>query len=365
MRKLPVILVALLAALISVGGYTTYSSAAPAGQKPIELKLATVAPPQGTAEMELKWFASEVEKRTNGVVKIKIGWAGSFAGPKEMPEAIRTGSIDIAHLPWPVFAPSLFPLHTITERVSPFRGSKPLANWMAAIQLHKEFPELDAEYASNNMIRMSWRGNGGQNVETKKPVRTLEDLKGLKMAATGAMFPAMLKVVGAVPVFVTPDQVLDNMQKGVLDGSIEPVGVSVRFKIYEAVKYIARFEPSLGGDGGFCNTVNLDSWKKLPPDVQKVFLDLRDEYPFKFAEFDSKDTETAYKTVRSAGIQVVDPPTSETQRWISLAAPLNFNEEWVKHAAKNTKVPEQRLRQMLARYLELIDEMQKKYPQGW
>ena len=230
MRRLPLLLAALLVLILGI--CAVQNATAAATQKPIELKLATVAPPQGTAEAELKWFASEVEKRTNGAAKIKIGWAGSFAGPKEMPEAIRTGSIDIAHLPWPVFAPSLFPLHTITERVSPFRGSKPLANWMAATQLHKEFPELDAEYAANNMIRMSWRGNGGQNVETKKPVRTLEDIKGLKMAATGAMFPAMLKAVGAVPVFLTVDQVLDNMQKGVIDGDVNPVGVSVRFKIY-------------------------------------------------------------------------------------------------------------------------------------
>jgi TRAP-type C4-dicarboxylate transport system substrate-binding protein len=354
------VLIAVLSAPIGLGILTCTAIAAP-----IELKLATVAPPVGSTGEELKWFASEVDKRTNGSVKIKIAWSGSLAGPKEMPEAVRMGSIDIAHLPWAAFAPSLVPLHTITDRVAVFHGGKPLALWMAGVQLHKEFPEFDAEYAANNMKRISYRGQGGMHIESKKPIRTLEDLKGLKIVATGPVNQALLKAVGAVPVFMMVDQVLDNLQKGVVDGDMQCAAVSHRFGIYQAAKYFNRFaEPALGQDAGFSNTINLDTWNKLPPNVQKVFLDLCEEYPFKYAEFDRKDAEAAFKEIQ-ASVQVIEVPASETQKWKSLVNLQSFNEDWIKFAMQNTKVPEKRLRQILARYLELLDEMGKKYPQSW
>jgi TRAP-type C4-dicarboxylate transport system substrate-binding protein len=366
MRKLFSIWMTLIAVVTILSGYVAQTSGAPAETKPIELKLATVAPPVGATGEELKWFASEVAKRTNGAVTIRIAWAGSLAGPKEMPEAVRTGAIDIAHLPWAAFAPSLVPLHTITEKCAAFRGGKPLALQLAGVQLHKEFPEFDAEYAMNNMKRISYRGQGGMHVESKKPIRTLEDLKGLKISATGLLNQTLLRAVGAVPVFMMIDQVADNMQKGVIDGDMQCAAVSVRFKIYEAVKYFNRFaEPALGQDAGFSNTINLDTWNKLPADTQKIFLDLCEEYPFKYAEFDQKDNEAAYKTIQNAGVQIIDVPASETERWKSLISIQNINEEWVKFAMQNTKVPEKRLREILARYIQLLDEMAKKYPQSW
>ena len=366
MKKLFSVSITLMAVALILSGYVAQTSGAPAEPKPIELKLATVAPPVGATGEELKWFASEVAKQTNGAVTIKIAWAGSLAGPKEMPEAVRTGAIDIAHLPWAAFAPSLVPLHTITEKCAAFRGGKPLALQLAGVQLHKEFPEFDAEYAANNMKRISYRGQGGMHIESKKPIRTLEDLKGLKIIATGPLNQQLLKAVGAVPVFMMIDQVADNMQKGVVDGDMQCAAVSVRFKIYEAIKYFNRFaEPALGQDAGFSNTINLDTWNKLPQDAQKVLLDLCEEYPFKYAEFDMADTQKAYKIIQDAGVQIIEVPVSETQRWKSLIASQDIHEEWIKFAMKNTKVPEPRLRQILARYLELLDDMAKKYPQSW
>jgi TRAP-type C4-dicarboxylate transport system substrate-binding protein len=234
------------------------------------------------------------------------------------------------------------------------------------VQLHKEFPEFDAEYATNNMKRISYRGQGGMHIESKKPIHTLEDLKGLKIIATGPLNQQLLKAVGAVPVFMMIDQVADNMQKGVVDGDMQCAAVSVRFKIYEAVKFFNRFaEPALGQDAGFSNTINLDTWNKLPPNIQKIFLDLCEEYPFKYAEFDQKDTEAAYKTIQNAGVQIIEVPASETQRWKSLIPLQNINEEWIKFAMQNTKVPEKRLREIVGRYVEILDEMAKKYPKSW
>ena len=367
MKKMLYVLMALMVAVPILFGCFYHSTAVNAADKPIVLNLATVAPPVGSTGEELKWYANEIDKRTNGAVTVKIAWAGTLAGPREMPDAIRTGSIDIAHLPFVAFSPSLVPLHTITMKCSAFHGSHPLALWMAGLQLYKEFPEFDAEYEANNMIRVGYRGSGGLNMDSrKKPVTKIEDLKGMKIVALGSVDQGLLKGVGAVPVSFMIDQVADNLQKGVVDAAFNPTSTSVRFKIFEAAKYYIRFvEPALGQDPGFAITMNLDRWKALPPDIQKVFLEVREEYPIKFAEFDMKDTENAYKVIENSRTEIIVFPESETERWKSYIDLQAMNEEWIADALKRTNVSEPRLRQMLTRYTELLDEMPKKYPQSW
>ena len=365
-KQLLVLVIFVMGVLIQFGGFV-YTAAANAADKPIVLSLATVAPPVGSTGEELKWYASEIDKRTNGAVTIKIAWGGTLAGPREMPDAIRSGSIDIAHLPWVAFSPSLVPLHTITMKCSAFHGSHPLALWMAGLQLYKEFPEFDAEYKNNNMIRVGYRGSGGLNMDSRrKPVTKIEDLKGLKIVALGSVDQGLLKAVGAVPVSFFINQVADSMQKGVVDASFNPTSTSVRFKVYEAAKYYIHFiEPALGQDPGFAITMNLDTWNKLSPDIQKVFLEVREEYPIKFAEFDKKDTDNAYQIIKESGTEIIEFPASETKRWEGLIDLQEMNNEWIAEASKRTNVPEQRLRQMLTRYTELLDEMPNKYPKSW
>jgi TRAP-type C4-dicarboxylate transport system substrate-binding protein len=367
MKKMLFVLMTLMVAVPILFGCFDYSTTANAAAKPIVLNLATVAPPVGSTGEELKWYANEIDKRTKGAVTIKIAWAGTLAGPREMPDAIRSGSIDIAHLPWVAFSPSLVPLHTITMKCSAFHGSHPLALWMAGLQIYKEFPEFDAEYKNNNMIRVGYRGSGGLNMDSRrKPVTKIEDLKGMKIVALGSVDQSLLKSVGAVPVSFFINQVADSMQKGVVDASFNPTSTSVRFKVYEAAKYYIHFiEPALGQDPGFAITMNLDAWNKLSPDIQKVFLEVREEYPIKFAEFDMKDTENSYQIIKDAGKEVIEFPSSETKRWEALIDLQKMNEEWIEEASKRTDVSEERLRQILSRYTELLDEMPNKYPQSW
>ena len=367
MKKLLLVLITFVATLLIQIGHFDYMSAANAADKQVVLNLATVAPPVGSTGEELKWYANEIDKRTNGSIRIKIAWAGTLAGPREMPDAIRTGSIDIAHLPWVAFSPSLVPLHSITMKCSAFHGSHPLALWMAGLQLYKEFPEFDKEYKANNMIRVGYRGSGGLNMDSrKKPVREIEDLKGLKIVALGPVDQGLLKAVGAVPVSFFINQVADNMQKGVVDAAFNPTSTSVRFKVFESAKYYIRFvEPALGQDPGFAITMNLEAWNKLPPDIQKIFLELREEYPIKFAEFDKKDTENSYQIIKNSGTEIIEFPASETSRWKALIDLQEMNEKWINEALKRTNVSEQRLRQILTRYRELLDEMPEKYPQSW
>jgi TRAP-type C4-dicarboxylate transport system substrate-binding protein len=213
---------------------------------------------------------------------------------------------------------------------------------------------------------VGYRGSGAIGFDSRKPIRTIEDFKGLKVVVFGPIDQALIKAVGAAPVAIMVDQVSDALQKGIVDAAGNPVSTSVRFKVYEGAKYYVRLkEPAIGQDPGFSITMNLDTWKKLSPEQQKIFTEVRDLYSEKFAQIDMADAVKATKTIQDAGIQIIDFPASETAKWKALIPLQNMNEEWVKFAMQNTKIPENRLRQILARYIALLDEYAKKYPQSW
>ena len=338
----------------------------PPTPEPMELSCATITPPVGSSGEELNWWAEEVAKRTNGAVTIKVYWGGSLSNPMEMPEAIRMGTIDIAHLAWAAIHPQLIPLASITDsKVAGFRD-KPLAQWMAMEALFKEFPEFDAELAANNMMRLNYRGCGCVHLLSRKPLENLDDLKGLKIGTMGETNFALVKAVGAVPVYLSVEEILDGLQKGVIDANMEAATHSIRFKRFEAASYFVNFHPAvLGGDPGFGNMMNLDLWNSLSPDVQQVFMELREEYPMKFAEFDIIDTEGAYQDLKDNGIQVTEFPAAEIEKWTNLPVVETLKADWINWAVQNTTLSEQRIREIVERRNQLIDEMEKTYPQSW
>jgi TRAP-type C4-dicarboxylate transport system substrate-binding protein len=87
--------------------------AAPA---PINLSYAWFQPPIGSNADAIKWWVSEVEKRTQGAVTIKVYWAGTLAKTGEIPEAVRKGTADIGDTVWGTAFPEQFGLYSIVLR---------------------------------------------------------------------------------------------------------------------------------------------------------------------------------------------------------------------------------------------------------
>jgi TRAP-type C4-dicarboxylate transport system substrate-binding protein len=344
---------------------STPSQPAPPAQEPIELSCATLAPQGGGAfAQELVIWSEEIAKRTDGLVTIKVYYGGTLATPAEMLDALRTGAIDIGHLPWGYFYPDEFPLQTISSECATYRGS-PLAVWVAFDRLFDEFPEFEAEMTAHNMVQLSHHGNltpGG--IQSKKPILTLADLEGKKIVANMAKDTAIVKAVGAVQVGMPPQETLDAHQKGVIDGEVTVIGTSIRQKGFEVCKNWLRIEhpPLFLADTGMTNAMNLDVWNKLSPDVQNVLQELRAGYPTWYIDLEVTEKEAATKTLMDAGVEFHDLPQDENEYWASQAPEAQFTDAWIKKTAEKTGMPEAKLREMATRFSQLIDELEKEYP---
>jgi TRAP-type C4-dicarboxylate transport system substrate-binding protein len=139
--------------------------------------------------------------------------------------------------------------------------------------MYNEFPEIQKEFSEVKMLTC-WGtppSPPGIGFVTKdKPVRTLEDAKGMKLGQYGVWGTKEVANLGFTPVAVPPWEVYESLQKGLVDGSNMDVIFLTNFRVGEVVKY---WHPISFIFCPFWLAMNKDTWNKLPPDVQKVIMD--------------------------------------------------------------------------------------------
>ena len=116
----------------------------------------------------------------------------------------------------------------------------------------------------------------GAITTVKKPVRTLEDIKGLKIRSTG-LATKIVEALGATPVAMPKGDQYDAMQKGVVDGTVSSPNELLGWKVAEVAKY-STILLDVGYVTAMFVNMNLNKWNSLPPDIQKIFTEVSTEW---------------------------------------------------------------------------------------
>ena len=181
------------------------------GAEVIKLKAANYLPVTHPMSLLSGWFCDEVKKRTNGQVEITYHPGGTLLNPVKMYDGVLTGITDLglSHIQYtrgrfPVMEvfdlPLGFPSGWVDTRVATdfFNKYKP-----------KEWDDVHVLYVSPS---------GPIILQTiSKPVRTLEDVKGIKIRAVGQMAD-IIQALGGVPVPLQMPDVYDSLRRGVIEG---------------------------------------------------------------------------------------------------------------------------------------------------
>ena len=135
--------------------------------------------------------------------------------------------------------------------------------------VYNAFPELRKEYETIKIVAVNV-GAPMRLMTTKKAVKTADDLKGIRIRITGNALMRTMKELGMEPVGMPVTEMLESLQKGIIQAVIFSRGDYKALKLADVVKY--ETENFLQDRGAYASRgMNLDAWKKLPPDVQKVF----------------------------------------------------------------------------------------------
>lgn len=239
-------------------------------EKPLILKFASWTPPQVNHSKGGVWIVQEMERRSQGRIKIEYYWSNSLIPERQIIDALQKGVADIAFVN-PSYQPGKMPLLTITSLPATSAGD--MCPTSKALQSLMEMPEVKAELNSMNIRYLGPLTNNSYGVwSRKKQIRNLADLKGMKLRAIGN-HANLLNALGGVPVSMGPTDVYQAIEKGTLDGGLANPSFALGYKWDEVTKYY--YPIPFGGLGQFV-AINKSSWEKIPPDIQKHVTALHD-----------------------------------------------------------------------------------------
>ncbi len=266
-----------------------------------------------------KWFA-KIEKETNGQVKFKPFWGGAIIGGSgaaidEMVKGVadvgfispgqsRTG-YDIAK------ANFLF-----------FSGASLEEGYRIFMEVLKKFPAIEQEYRELKV--MGWSSGLQYDLLTRKPVRKLADIKGMRIKTLGEIV-TVLKDLGVEGMASPMSEVYVSMQKGILDGGFVTFSTLKTLRFAEVAKYMTLlhlYRPHTGS-----RIMSLATWKKLPPDVQKVFQNNIGWYSVEADKDVGIDEEEGKEFGQKNGVEFINLPKEDMARFYGL-----INEEATKVA---------------------------------
>ncbi len=283
--------------------------------KPIRLKLATWVSEKPDIGQAMLWWINEAERRTNGRLKIDAYWSQALGTTRETLAMTQKGAVDLGGVP-PGYFPKQWPLLQGLADSHHFLGKREEL-WVVPRAL-KEVPALEKEIQEdNNVILVNYGQLSEYGLLTKKPVRRLADLKGLRVRTWAEEYPKRWKPYGAVPTTTLMGEAYEGMQKGILDASPMNLPNVVAYGMQEVAKYYLVNAPILCVVGNVL-FMNLDTWKKLPPDIQKTILEIKEDSIAQHIKITDTMNYAAKKEMLKAGVEFISLPDSEAQEWLRL-----------------------------------------------
>lgn len=255
-------LVLFVATLITFAGLSGNATAA----DPIKLTYANFPPAPTFPCVQMERWKTEVEKRTGGKVAIQTFPGSTLLDAKNMMDGVIAGTADIGCLCM-AYQPGRFLVTNSTSLPLNFANAKVASLVLWDLYL-KYKPEEFSKVKALTMFACA-----PSNIMSKKPVKTLADIKGLPLRASGGA-AEILKAWGANVVGMPQSDVPEALQKGVIQGQFSSLEVMKDFKYAETCKYVTMTNTVIYP---FAVVMNMDSWKKLPKDVQKVMDDMAKE----------------------------------------------------------------------------------------
>lgn len=239
-----------------------YSRAASADN--IVLKFGTPQSPEHVKSLATKAWMEKIEKETNGRVKFESYLSGTLIGPQAVMD-LKKGVVHIANIQ-PMYEKAGFKLSQFV--LKSFQVcDRPDIFPKVYKEVWNKFPELRKEYDGIKVLGLS--SGVAHHLTSVIPIKSLADLKGLKTRPSPEA-AQLTKELGADIVNVPMTEVYESLQKKIVKVLIAPVETYKTFRFAEFIKYeVPNFAISRGCQPQLA--MNIETWNKLPPVIQKVF----------------------------------------------------------------------------------------------
>ena len=240
----------------------------PAQAQEVTLKLHFFLPSTSFAStLFIQPWCEKIARESANRMKCQIYPSMQLGGtPAQLYDQVRDGVVDVM---WtlPGYTAGRFPSLEAFEL--PFMMQNPEATSRALwdyVQLHGQ-----SEFKDVKPLAFHVHGDGVFHMAAK-PIRTMADLRGLKLRAPTRQTNKFIAMLGATPVGMPVPQVGDALAKGVIDGAVMPYEVVPSVKLQELAKFHSETDPAEPAfyTSTFIFAMNKARYESLPPDLKKV-----------------------------------------------------------------------------------------------
>jgi TRAP-type C4-dicarboxylate transport system substrate-binding protein len=292
-----------------------------AKSKTYEFNYAVFFPSTHLQAQTAEAWAKEVEKRTDGRIKITMFHGGTLSDAAQTYEAVVSGIADIG---MSVFAYT--------------RGRFPL---LEALDLPLGYPDgLTATKAANEIVEkyqpaelsdvhvLYLHAHGPGILASKKPVFSVADMASMKIRATG-LSAKIVTAIGGTPISMSQGETYEALQKGVVDATFCPIETLKGWKQGEVIDYVVDTK-AVGYTTSMFAVMNKDKWNALPEDLQQIVNEVSKEWIVKHGEAWDESDRQGEAFVRELGKKFISLPEAEINSLVGAMEPVY--DEYVKAA---------------------------------
>ncbi len=281
-------------------------------EKVITLTYANFPPASTFPCVQMEHWKEEVEKRTESKVKVQTFPGGTLLGAKNMFDGVVSGVADIGCFAMS-YHPGRFPVSEAVDLPIGFANAK--AASLTLFDLIEKYKPAEFEKVKVLTVFTC----PPSNIMTSKPVKTLEDLKGLELRVSGTGVE-VLKQLGATPIAMPQSETPDAIQKGVVKGMVSSLEILKDFNFAAYCPYVTKVDLHVVT---FAVVMNKTKWDSLPDSVKKVLDDLRREQALWTGTYvDDHVTEAVDWSKEKYNLEIYELPESDKVKLPELLKPI-------------------------------------------
>ena len=270
------------------------------------------------------YFIPEVDRRA-AAAGHTINWNRAYGGTVvkiggEL-EAVQKGIVDMSIVGAP-FHPNKLSLLNVAY-YTPFAALLVKDAVEVMDSIYPLAPGMRKLWEDHQQVYLNGIGTDNFNLYTKRPVRQMRDLAGMKIGGAGPNLN-WLKGSGAAGVVVTPPTIYNDLQNGIYDGVLLGGSQATALKIHEVAPQMLKVDFGAMYWAGL--TINKSRFTSMPPDLQQIFRDVALLYRTRLCEEQERIALIGLEGMKKEGLTVT--AVDRTARLAWAASLPDIAEEW-------------------------------------
>lgn len=276
------------------------------GEPPIEITLkfgSLYGSTHTFSKADIAWM-DKIEADTDSQVTFDVYWGATLISRTESCAELVAGVADVAYI-GPGYSAAGYDIDKAVLAWYYGVPSYDARRWLH-LKIWDEFREYSGEFA--DMKIMCTAVSSTYQLLSNTPVRTLDDLQGLRVKATGS-FIDMINALGGEGISMPMGDVYTALQKNDIQGALVPYSTIQEFSFHEVAKYMTILDLTSGCRPA--RAMNLDAYNSLPAEFQQIF---DDSIPFWEEEDDlyrANDDITGKELGEQEGMEFIELPAEE------------------------------------------------------